>query len=182
MTPPSRPLARMRPASRSRWFAAALVLLAVPRPAAAEVLTGPQIRELFTGNTVAGVYVGGGPFSEYHTGDGRALGDNGHTLNVDACWNTDGDRVCYHYGKLPDRRTYCFTVDRRENSLLLRVAETGRLNAIATVEAGNPKDHNDGGVRWSCDDLLARGGSAAAPVSLRGSRPPWPQEPWPQQP
>lgn len=134
----------------------ALVLAVLPAlPARAEMLTGAQIRELFTGNTVTGHYVTGGPFSEYHAADGRALGDNGLTLNVDACWNTDGDKVCYHYGPIKDRRTYCFTVERNGDNLALKVADTGRLNALATVEKGNPKDHGDGGRRWSCDDLLA---------------------------
>lgn len=129
------------------WIAAA--------PAAAEMPTGAQIRDLFTGNTVSGTYITGGPFSEYHSADGRALGDNGMTLTVDACWNTDGDRVCYHYGPAKDRRTYCFTVEKAGERLILRVADSGRLNATAAVEGGNPKRHGDGGRRWSCDDLMA---------------------------
>jgi len=135
-----------------------LAFLALPLlvPAQAEPLKGSEIRSLFTGNTVAGLYVGGGPFSEYHAADGRALGDNGHTLNVDACWNTDGDRVCYHYGPKEDRRTYCFTVEKNGESLDLRVADSGRLNAVGAVEKGNPRQHGDGGRRWSCDDLLSR--------------------------
>lgn len=125
--------------------------------ARSEMLAGPQIRELLTGNTVTGIYSGGGPFSEYHAADGRALGDNGFTLNVDACWNTVGDSVCYHYGPAKERRTYCFTVEKDGDNLTLRVADTGRLNAVASLEKGNPGRHGDGGRRWSCDDLLARG-------------------------
>lgn len=138
-----------------RLLPALVLAVVLPLTARAEMLTGPQIRELFTSNTVAGHYVTGGPFSEYHAPDGRALGDNGLTLNVDACWNTDGDKVCYHYGPIKDRRTYCFTVERNGDNLALKVADTGRLNALATVEKGNPKGHGDGGRRWSCDDLLA---------------------------
>lgn len=133
--------------------------LAAPAMAASvpETLNGADIRALFTGATVAGNYVWGQSFSEYHAPDGRALGDNGHTINVDACWNTEGDAVCYHYGPSSDRRTYCFTVERVGEALNLRVAGTGRLNAVARVEKGNPEGHNDGGRRWSCDDLLASG-------------------------
>ena len=111
---------------------------------------------MFTENTVVGVYVNGGPFSEYHAVDGRALGDNGRTLNVDACWNTDGNNVCYHYGPARDRRTYCFTVEKNGDSLTLRVADSGRLNAVASIEKGNSGQHGDGGKRWSCDDLMSR--------------------------
>lgn len=146
-------------------------LLALPGlPVHAEMLTGPQIRELFTGNTVAGHYVTGGPFSEYHAADGRALGDNGLTLNVDACWNTDGDNVCYHYGPAKDRRTYCFTVERNGDNLALKVAGSGRLNALATVEKGNPKEHGDGGRRWSCDDLLSQRPSERLRALARAGR------------
>ncbi|WP_284178696.1 hypothetical protein [Rhabdaerophilum sp. SD176] len=147
--------APLRSGLMMRPFLALALVLVLVLPARAEMLTGAQIRDLFTGNTVAGHYVTGGPFSEYHAPDGRALGDNGLTLNVDACWNTDGDKVCYHYGPAKDRRTYCFTVERNGDNLALKVADTGRLNALAKVEKGNPKDHGDGGRRWSCDDLLA---------------------------
>lgn len=90
----------------------AVALLGFAPAQAGDFMTAAEIRQLFTGNTIAGFYVGGGFFSEYHAADGRALGDNGHTLNVDACWNTDGDKVCYHYGQPPDRRTFCFTVEK----------------------------------------------------------------------
>ena len=133
--------------------------------ARAEMLKEDAIRALFQGNTITGDYTFGGRFSEWHEPDGRALGDNGRTLNVDACWNTDGDRVCYHYGPYRDRRTYCFTVEKIDQSLMLRVADTGQLNAIARVEKGNPRQHGDGGKRWSCDDLLSR-----APFSPRLAR------------
>lgn len=137
----------------------------LPAPLAAQTLTGQEIRELFTESTVAGVYVNGGPFSEYHAADGRALGDNGRTFNIDACWNTDKDNVCYHYGPAKDRRTYCFTVEKNGDSLSLRVADSGRLNAVASVEKGNPGGHSDGGRRWSCDDLMSK-----APDSTRLAR------------
>jgi len=39
----------------------------------------------------------------------------------------------------------------------LKVSDTGRLNAIARIEPGNPSGHDDGGRRWSCDDLLSGG-------------------------
>lgn len=128
--------------------------------AQAQMLTGPEIKELFSGNTVAGIYVGGNFFSEFHSSDGRALGDNGYTLNVDACWNTDGDKACYHYGQPKDRRTYCFTVEKNGDSYTLRTSDTGRLNAVASIEKGNPRNHTDGGKRWSCDDLMSRRGLA----------------------
>lgn len=147
-----------------------LILAVCPSALQAETLNGEAIREAFTGNTVAGRYVNGNAFSEYHSKDGRALGDNGFALNVDACWNVDADRVCYHYGPYKDRRTYCFTVEKFGESYHLRVADSGRLNAIATIDKGNPRDHGDGGRRWSCDDLLSHvePSSPARRLAFRG--------------
>jgi hypothetical protein len=125
--------------------------------ALAQNLKGDQIKSLFSGNTISGIYTSGRTFSEYHAPDGRALGDSGFGLNEDACWNTEGDSVCYHYGAYGKRRTYCFTVEKVGESLQLVVADTGRLNGVASVENGNPRNHDDGGKRWSCDDLLSRG-------------------------
>lgn len=156
---------------RSLLVALALALgaLLVPGRAATEAqrLTGAEITALFTGNTVAGSYLNGGYFSEFHAEDGRALGDNGLNLNTDACWNVDQDRVCYHYGVRPDRRTYCFFVERDGEKLNLRVSDTGRLNAIGTMQKGNPEQHGDGGRRWSCDDLLSSRRSVILPASFR---------------
>ncbi len=147
-----------------RVVLSAILIVAVSVSASrAETLNGEAIREAFTGNTVAGRYVNGNAFSEYHSKDGRALGDNGFARNVDACWNVDADRVCYHYGPYKDRRTYCFTVEKFGETYQLKVADSGLLNAIATIDKGNPRDHGDGGRRWSCDDLLSR---AVQPPSL----------------
>jgi hypothetical protein len=141
-----------------RWMIRLVVVLMLG-PAgfavAGEKLDGAAIKEAFTGQTVAGTYMHGGLFSEYHAPDGRALGDNGFAINVDACWNIDGDAVCYHYGPRTDRRTYCFTVEKQGENFRLLVRETGRLNAIARILKGNVNEHGDGGRRWSCDDLLA---------------------------
>lgn len=133
-----------------------VVFVAFSTPALAQKLRGEEIRTLITGNTVTGVYTNGRPFSEYHAPDGRALGDSGYALNVDACWNTDGDAVCYHYGPYGKRRTYCFVVEKTGESYQLKVADTGKLNGVAAIERGNPKNHDDEGKRWSCDDLLSR--------------------------
>lgn len=144
---------------------ACLPLLAAD--AFAQKLKGDQIKTLFSGNTISGIYTSGRTFSEYHAPDGRALGDSGFGLNVDACWNTDGDHVCYHYGPYGKRRTYCFSVEKVGESLQLVVAETERLNGVASVETGNPRNHDDGGKRWSCDDLLSRGPGVPRPFTAR---------------
>lgn len=138
---------------------AAALLLASHAPAAAvERLTGPQLRKLFEGNTVTGRYNGSNqPFSEYHQADGRASGHNRNVPNTDACWITVPDGVCYYYGPLETRRTYCFDVDRTGNLLVLRSRPSGRINGIATIEPGDPHKFAESAKAWTCDGLISQG-------------------------
>lgn len=140
------------------------LLLALPA-LATERLTGEQIKQAFTGNTVSGRYTGGGFFTEYHDPDGRALGHNGWHENRDACWIIKDDAVCYYYGPPSDRTIHCFTVEMNERLYVLRNLDNGRINAVATVELANPRKHNDGGQPWYCDGLISR--APDVPMSRR---------------
>jgi hypothetical protein len=138
---------------------AALLALCVSATSAfaVERLTGQEIRKLFEGNTVAGRYNNGLPFSEYHHQDGRATGHNRHVQNVDACWTTTDEAVCYYYGPFASRRTYCFTVERSGSLYVLQTHRTGRINAIATIQPGDPEKHADKAPAWHCDGLISQG-------------------------
>jgi len=141
-----------------RATAAALAILALCTGSARAVerLTGPEIRQLFEGNTVAGRYNNGLPFSEYHHPDGRATGHNRHVQNTDACWTTTPEAVCYYYGPLEQRRTYCFTVERSGTLYVLKTHRSGRLNGIATIQPGDPDKHVEKAPPWHCDGLISR--------------------------
>lgn len=150
-------------------FAFGLVaLLALMPPAAAgERLNGEAIKQAFTGNTVSGRYVRGGFFTEYHDANGQALGHNGYQSNTDACWITRDDQVCYYYGPPSDRTIHCFTVELTDRLYILRNAADGEINALATVEPGNPRKHTDKGQSWYCDGLISRAPDRGAPMSRR---------------
>jgi hypothetical protein len=140
---------------------AAVLILAVfavlPMPArAVEKLDGEAIRRAFEGNTVSGRYTNGGFFTEYHDADGRALGHNGWQPNRDACWTTRADQVCYYYGPQSDRTVHCFTVELSRNLYVLRNTGNGQINALASVEPGNPRKHGDNGETWYCDGLISK--------------------------
>ncbi|CAN7498839.1 hypothetical protein [Bosea sp. LjRoot237] len=128
---------------------------------AVERLTGQEIRKLFEGNTVAGRYNNGLPFSEYHHQDGRATGHNRHVTNTDACWTTTDDAVCYYYGPHETRRTYCFAVERSGTLYVLKTYRTGRINGIATIQSGDPEKHTDRAPSWHCDGLISNAPSPA---------------------
>lgn len=145
----------------------ALALLALcvsaTHAVAVEQLTGQEIRKLFEGNTVAGRYNNGLPFSEYHHPDGRATGHNRQVQNTDACWTTTDEAVCYYYGPFESRRTYCFTVERSGSLYVLKTHRTGRINGIATIQPGDPEKHADKAPAWHCDGLISSAPPAMSP-------------------
>ncbi len=153
-----------------RYLAAALAfLLAFSLPAgAAERLKGEQIQRIFEGNTVSGRYTNGGFFTEYHASDGRALGNNGWQPNTDACWITRRDQVCYYYGPPEDRTVHCFHVETSGDLYVLRNVGNGAVNALATIEHGNPRNHTDNGKPWYCDGLISQ--APDIPMSRRLAR------------
>ena len=143
---------------------AALVALQVPARAV-ERLDGEAIKRAFEGNTVSGRYTNGGFFTEFHDPDGRALGHNGWQPNRDACWTTKADQVCYYYGPQSDRTVHCFTVELSGDLYVLRNTANAQINALASVELGNPRKHGDNGTSWYCDGLISK--APAPPMSRR---------------
>lgn len=144
-------------------------LAALPMPArAVERLDGEAIKRAFEGNTVSGRYTNGGFFTEFHDPDGRALGHNGWQPNRDACWTTKADQVCYYYGPQNDRTVHCFTVELSGGLYVLRNTGNAQINALASVEPGNPRKHGDNGQSWYCDGLISK--APALPTSPLMSR------------
>lgn len=139
------------------WPHAMVLLLATAGAAqSTELLSGDAVRRLFEGNTVSGRYMNRQFFTEYHHPDGRALGTNGWEINKDACWTTTENNVCYYYGPRQQRTIHCFVVELSERLYILRTQETGNINAVATVEPGNPRNHTDNGVNWYCDGNISQ--------------------------
>lgn len=147
-------------------FAAALLFCLAPFAAqaqsaateggAASTMQEAEIRRDVTNATISGRYTFGGFFTEYHAADGRVLGHNGWTKNTDACWTTKApNQICYSYGPADDRQTYCFVMERKGDALTLRTAEDNRLNGIAKLEPGNPRNHSDGGNPWTCESIIS---------------------------
>lgn len=149
----------------ARLAAWCLVVLAAGQAFAAERLSGEQIRRAFEGNTVTGLYSGSNlPFSEYHHPDGRVSGHNRDVPNTDACWITTEDAVCYYYGPVETRRTYCFTIERSGDLHVIRSRPSGRINGLARIEKGDPHGYADKAL-WTCDGLISQ-----APMSRRLAR------------
>lgn len=124
-----------------------------------DTLDADEITKLFTDNTVSGRYMDGQFFTEFHAADGHAYGENRNIPNVDACWIVQPGKVCYYYGPPEHRSTYCFTATRSGNSIILTNAppnvNAGKVNAIAYIERGNPRNLSDNGKPWACDGLIS---------------------------
>ncbi len=135
------------------------LILTVSNSTFAQELSDTEIQSLFEGNTVAGRYTDGAPFSEFHHVDGHAYGHNRGIANTDACWIVQPGKVCYYYGPPERRLSFCFTVTKTAESYILINAppnnNQGRINAIAKVEKGNPEKLGGNGKPWTCDGLLS---------------------------
>ncbi|MGL4728848.1 MAG: hypothetical protein ACRCWO_08825, partial [Bosea sp. (in: a-proteobacteria)] len=138
------------------WLAFLLFLIPATASENSVTLGGEEIRKAFEGNTVSGRYTNGGFFTEYHQDDGKSLGHNGYSANVDACWAILTDSICYYYGPLEKRTTHCFTVTRNDRLYVLRVLGSSRINAVVTIEPGNPRKHDENGQPWVCDGLVSQ--------------------------
>jgi len=141
---------------------ALIVLVALGAAGQAETLSDDQIRTLFTDNSVTGRYVDGQFFSEFHAADGHAYGENRSVPNTDACWITKPGGVCYYYGPPERRSLFCFTVEKSGDAIVLINAppnrNAGKINALAKIEPGNPRNLSDNGKPWQCDGLISRKG------------------------
>jgi hypothetical protein len=130
-----------------------------PSHISAQNLSDTEIQKLFEGNTVAGRYTDGAPFSEFHHSDGHAYGHNRGVANTDACWIVQPGKVCYYYGPPERRLLFCFTVTKNGDSYILTNAppntNQGRVNALAKIELGNPEKLGDNGKAWTCDGLVS---------------------------
>ena len=125
---------------------------------AVERLTGEQMRQLVEGNTATGRYSSGETFSEYHHPDGRVSGYNRDraTPNRDACWTTTEDAICYYYGPIETRRTYCFTVERSGTVYVPRSVASGSIIGAFTIRPGDSEKHADRVPAWYCDGLISQ--------------------------
>lgn len=145
-----------------------LHLLALAPPALAQqFLSGEEIRQAFEGNTVAGRFIIGNRFSEYHAADGRALGYGGWAENSDACWTVRDDKVCYYYGPLAGRVVHCYSVQGVGRLHILRHVTDSRLASAVAIEPGNPRGHSDHGKPWHCDGLISQAPGHGTAMSRR---------------
>ena len=133
-----------------------------------EPLNGTELLAEIAGNTLTG-FNGSLFFSEYHSPDGRVLGHNGGQPAEGACWRVRSDAICYYYPRRPGEGTpaegtarpvetaeYCWRFGRA-GAAGYRIALLGRTSGgIARLETGNPHNHTDRDVSWTCDALVSR--------------------------
>jgi hypothetical protein len=122
-------------ASKSTAWRALLVAVAagfaLAGAAAADKLSGDQIRQVVVGNTVEGTMEGTGDYAEFYQKDG--------TIKAQAysgIWTIEGDEMCFQYGSDPKM---CWEV-ARDGDVLQWIKE-GKVEGTGKVAAGNPHQY-----------------------------------------
>jgi hypothetical protein len=99
--------------------------------AAADKLSGTQIKETVSGNTVEGTMEGTGDYAEFYQKDG--------TIKAQAysgIWTIEGDDMCFQYGSDPKM---CWEVARDGDTL--QWIKDGKVEGTGKVAAGNPHQY-----------------------------------------
>ena len=119
-----------------RLYRAALVIALVSlsaSPLAAQdfkPLTGPEIANLISGNTVAGTMAAGGPYEEFYLPDGTLRGSN-----YDGMWSVEGDTLCFVYDETTPQQCWGASITASGEVLWLK---NGVVDGNGTVQPGNP--------------------------------------------
>ena len=123
-------MARKSPAWRALLVAVATGV-ALAGAAAADKLSGDQIRQAVVGNTVEGTMEGTGDYAEFYQTDGtiRAQAYSG-------IWTIEGDDMCFQYGSDPKM---CWEVARDGDTL--EWIKDGKVEGTGKVAAGNPHQY-----------------------------------------
>jgi len=123
-------------------------------PSPLQQVSGADLAQEVTGNTLSGRHSSGMPYSEYHSPDGRIYGHNNNVPVRDGCWVIRRDEICYTYEKGPAPGVFCWRFYRAAGGYTIYLPTTGTVGT-AKLEAGNPYKYSDGGQPWSCDALLS---------------------------
>ncbi len=97
---------------------------------AGEMLSGSEIEEVVSGNTVSGSMMDGTAYTEFYADDGTIKGD-GYTGE----WSIDGDAMCFSYdGESVD----CWNVSGSGDAI--NWVQDGEVAGTGMVTTGNPND------------------------------------------
>ena len=141
---------RMPPLSQALPMACVAALLAAPTAVSAEPLSGDELRQELTGNTLSGFNTSGVVFTEYHAPDGRVLGYNQGRPNQDACWTVRGNAVCYYYPRGIVAGEYCWLLEPKgPMGFSLRSVDTA-TTGVARLAPGNANQLSDNDRPWTC--------------------------------
>jgi hypothetical protein len=120
-----------KPTAWRTLLVAAATAFTLTGAAAADKLSGDQIRQVVVGNTVEGTMEGTGDYAEFYQADG--------TIKAQAysgIWTIEGDEMCFQYGSDPKM---CWEVARDGDGL--QWIKGGKVEGTGKVAAGNPHQY-----------------------------------------
>ncbi len=95
------------------------------------MLTGDQIQQQISGNTVQGSMADGSRYTEFYATDGTIRG-NGYTGN----WRVQANQMCFKYGDDPE---YCLSIELVGDQVYWIAG--GKKEGTGTLVTGNPNEY-----------------------------------------
>ena len=121
-----------------------------------KTVSGAELRQIISDNTVTGRHDNGMPYSEWHAPDGRVLGHNNRVANENACWDIKDNAVCYYYNGGVSKGVFCWTFTRVSDVDFHLQSVESETQATGLWQAGNPYNHSENGKPWFCKPLLSQ--------------------------
>ena len=116
-----------------RYSIVVVPMLMVAWNAAAQeyrVLSGAEIGQMISGNTVQGTMAAGGPYREFYLPDGTLRGSN-----YDGRWSLVGDTLCFSYD--PKTEAQCWGAKISQSGEISWMKDNV-VDGNGTIELGNP--------------------------------------------
>jgi hypothetical protein len=137
-----------------------------------EWLTGKELRQAFSGNTLSGFNDEFQRFSEWHAPDGRVLGQNDGEHVENGCWDVKNDQICYYYSSGSAPGEFCWRIRLESGGRVQQTMTTPEpgFRAYGNLTSGNPQNHSENGKSWTCQPLSSEKRSPNEPTARHARR------------
>ena len=94
------------------------------------LLSGPEVAQMISGNTVEGTMAAGGPYREFYLPDGTIRGSN-----YDGRWSVVDDTLCFTYDAATPPQCWSARINRSGEISWIK---NGVVDGNGIVQPGNP--------------------------------------------
>ena len=116
---------------KAHLLAFSLLVSAIPAKAQEErALSGAEVAQIISGNTVQGNMAAGGPYREFYLPDGTLRGSN-----YDGRWSVVGDTLCFTYDATTPAQCWSARINRSKEISWIK---NGIVDGTGVIQPGNP--------------------------------------------